>query len=133
MSTIGRTIKNIIKAGPSRAWRQLNYLGDTKAGTFVGSDVLGNSYYEDTAGEIYGRERWVEYASNTPDGSMVTPEWHMWLSKLVQEPPTSVNLTHPKFEAPFIYNTTGSRQAYKPYNTTKPKIQAWEPEATPRQ
>lgn len=55
MSTIGRTIRNLLKVGPANAWRQLNYIGDTKAGTLVGTDVFGNKYYENTVDEIYGK------------------------------------------------------------------------------
>ncbi|OZJ06078.1 hypothetical protein BZG36_01113 [Bifiguratus adelaidae] len=133
MSTIGRTIKNLMKVGPANAWRQMNHISDTKAGTLVGIDALGNKYFENTVDEYYGRERWVEFASDKhAEASEIPPEWHMWMSKMSQEPPTAIDLNRPKFEIPFTPNLTGTRGAYKPYNTMLPKVDAWEPSVKAR-
>lgn len=40
---------------------QMQYMGDTKAGTFIGKDGYGNSYYENLAEELPLRTRWVDY------------------------------------------------------------------------
>ncbi len=36
------------------------------------------------------------------------------------------------FPQPWVENLTGTRGAYRPYNTVKPKIEAWQPKAAPR-
>lgn len=46
MSTIGRTIKNVLKAGPASALKQMNTIGDTKWGVLVGVDRNGNKFFE---------------------------------------------------------------------------------------
>ncbi len=46
MSTIGRTLKNFLKVGPSSYIKQLDTIGDTKWGRLVGTDVNGNKYFE---------------------------------------------------------------------------------------
>lgn len=62
-------------------------LGDAKAGTFVGSDRMGNKFYEDF-NEIPGRHRWVEYYQNNDvNASQVEPAWHGWLHHIQKEPP----------------------------------------------
>lgn len=46
MSTIGRTVKNFLKVGPSSYFKQMNTIGDTKWGRLVGVDANGNKYFE---------------------------------------------------------------------------------------
>lgn len=46
MSTILRTWRNLRKIGIKEYAHQMQYLGDTKAGTYVASDRYGNKYYE---------------------------------------------------------------------------------------
>jgi NADH dehydrogenase (ubiquinone) 1 alpha subcomplex subunit 12 len=53
MSTLGRTLKNIMRAGPASAWKQLNTMGDTKFGALIGTDAVGNKFYENND-EIFG-------------------------------------------------------------------------------
>jgi hypothetical protein len=53
MSSLPRTIKGFLQLGPSRFFRQLNNMGDTKVGTLVGTDKFGNKYYENLE-ESYG-------------------------------------------------------------------------------
>lgn len=53
MSYPTRTIKNFLKIGPKEYLRQLLYIGDTKAGNLVGTDMYGNKYYENKE-EFYG-------------------------------------------------------------------------------
>ena len=54
MSTIGRTIKNVLKTGPKDALHQMNYIGDTKWGALIGTDRFGNKYFENND-EISGQ------------------------------------------------------------------------------
>ncbi|CAG8508387.1 16475_t:CDS:2 [Cetraspora pellucida] len=126
MSYLTRTIKNLIKIGPKEYFIQMMYIGDTKAGTLVGIDQFGNKYYENKE-EIFGRDRWVDYAQHYGDASQIPPEWHNWMHRIVDTPPTVDPLPRPKYVLPHTENLTGTRKAYRPYNTTAPKITAWEP------
>lgn len=54
MSTIGRTIKNVLKTGPKDALHQMNNIGDTKWGPLIGIDRFGNKYFENND-EISGQ------------------------------------------------------------------------------
>ncbi|KAI8059852.1 NADH ubiquinone oxidoreductase subunit NDUFA12-domain-containing protein [Gongronella butleri] len=132
MSTIGRTLKNLAKVGPGSYIRQMDTIGDTKWGRLVGTDVFGNKYFENND-EISGRERWVEYASIVqPDGADISPEWHGWLARMVQEPITEQNFERKKWMTDASPNFTGTPKAFKTYNTTRPKINAWDPVAKAR-
>ncbi|GAN10282.1 NADH:ubiquinone oxidoreductase 13.4kD subunit [Mucor ambiguus] len=126
MSTLGRTIKNFMKVGPASYMKQLDNICDTKWGRLVGTDVNGNKYFENLD-EVSGRERWVEYASNQPDSGDITPDWHMWLSRITQEPPTEMNIQPKKWWGEPIPNFSGTPKAFKTYSTTTSKLHAWEP------
>ncbi|KAK4235902.1 NADH ubiquinone oxidoreductase subunit NDUFA12-domain-containing protein [Achaetomium macrosporum] len=135
MSTITRTLGNLRKIGLKEYWHQLNYIGDTKAGVLVGTDKFGNKFYENKD-ELPLRTRWVDYAKHDYDAAHIEPLWHAWISYAVDTPPnqdpimaTANRPWNPKVHTP---NRTLTRGAYKPYNTTKPKIQSWEPFAAPR-
>lgn len=52
MSTIMRTLRNLRRIGLKDYWHQLNYIGDTKAGTFIAQDRYGNKYYENLQEEL---------------------------------------------------------------------------------
>ncbi|KAF3013690.1 hypothetical protein E8E14_001678 [Neopestalotiopsis sp. 37M] len=138
MSTIGRTIRNFWKVGVKDYFHQMNYIGDTKAGTFVGADRFGNKYFENSE-ELPLRTRWVDYAKHDYDAAQIEPGWHAWMSHAVDKPPSqdatlaySRRLWEDK-DAQTIPNHTMTRGAYKPYNTVKPKHSAWEPVAARRQ
>ncbi|KAI0426227.1 NADH:ubiquinone oxidoreductase 13.4kD subunit [Xylaria sp. FL1042] len=137
MSTITRTVKNLWKVGVRDAWRQINYIGDTKAGTLVGTDRWGNKYFENTE-ELPLRTRWVDYKSHDFDAAHIEPGWHAWISYLVDKPPTQDAVLQYKRRAwedtdpKSIPNYTLSRGAYKPYSTVKSKITMWEPTTVER-
>jgi NADH dehydrogenase (ubiquinone) 1 alpha subcomplex subunit 12 len=126
-----RFIRNMISSG-RRFPRNLYYLNDAKpAGRLMGEDELGNKYYESTE-EIWARQRWVESPSNDFDPSSVSAKWHAWLHRIID---TSTEPTHPmtnRWLAPHTPNYTGTPGAYRPYNTTAPKIQAWQGKPTER-
>lgn len=70
----------------------------------------------------------------TVEASEVPPEWHQWMHKMVDEPPTeSTRLSKPKFVGPHVENYTLSAGAFKTYNTTKPKYESWQPSVKSRQ
>ncbi|CRK28716.1 hypothetical protein BN1708_004699 [Verticillium longisporum] len=113
MSTITRTLSNLRKVGIKDYFRQMLYIGDTKAGRLVGTDRAGNKFYEDMD-ELPLRTRWVDY------------------KKHAEDPLIRAGLR--KFEKPHpIPNYTATRGAFVTYNTTKPKVRTWEPKAIARQ
>ncbi|KAJ4389326.1 hypothetical protein N0V93_006792 [Gnomoniopsis smithogilvyi] len=135
MSTISRTLGNLRKVGLKEYWHQLQYIGDTKAGTLIGTDKFGNKFYENMADELPLRTRWVDYKVHDFDPAQIEPLWHAWISYAVDTPPTldPIAKTARSWAKPYhIPNYTGTRAAYKPYNTVKPKIDAWEPFAKQR-
>ncbi|KAJ4425230.1 hypothetical protein N0V82_000040 [Gnomoniopsis sp. IMI 355080] len=164
MSTISRTLGNLRKVGLKEYWHQLQYIGDTKAGTLIGTDKFGNKFYEnmadelprtrnptppvrlrtvtqqqysaDTMGGLQGaRLRSADQSTRTFHSSQIEPLWHAWISYAVDTPPTLDPLakTVRSWAKPYhIPNYTGTRGAFKTYNTVKPKIDAWEPFAKQR-
>ncbi|KAF9111970.1 hypothetical protein BGX27_004191 [Mortierella sp. AM989] len=139
MSSLPRTIKGFLSLGPSRFMRQLNNIGDTKVGTLIGTDQFGNRYFENFD-ESYGRTRWVEFAKEDSffsraemNATQVPAEWHGWLHRMLQDPPTvDKSMAPPKWGIEYTENLTGSPKAFKTYNTTRPKFYAWTPKAAPR-
>jgi len=136
MSTLTRTLRNLWRIGFKEYGHQLQYLGDTKAGVLVGADRYGNKYYENLEEDLPLRTRWVDYKDKELDASQIEPGWHAWISYLVDKPPSedkimAVGVRPWESKEPKI-NLTGTRGAYRPYSTTKPKYSAWDPVAKPR-
>ena len=52
MSTILRTLRNLRKIGIKDFGHQMQYIGDTKAGTLIGKDRFGNKYFENLQDEL---------------------------------------------------------------------------------
>ncbi|KAL8764200.1 MAG: hypothetical protein Q9184_000169 [Pyrenodesmia sp. 2 TL-2023] len=52
MSTITRTWRNLRRIGLKEYARQMMYIGDTKAGTYIATDRYGNKYYENQDEEL---------------------------------------------------------------------------------
>ncbi|KAL1995204.1 hypothetical protein VTN49DRAFT_1391 [Thermomyces lanuginosus] len=136
MSTITRTLRNLWRIGFKEYGHQMQYIGDTKAGTLVGVDRFGNKYYENREEELPIRTRWVDYKEKDIDASQSEPGWHCWLAHMVDSPPNQDKILQSglrKWEAPkHTPNLTQSRAAYKPYSTVRPKISAWQPVAAAR-
>lgn len=89
-----------------------------RQGRFVGSDSLGNRYYEQRKGVgpegPLGRpRRWVTY-KNLSEASLVPPEWHGWLHYTVDTPPTEERYTPRPWQKPHRPNMTGTPEAYRP-------------------
>ncbi|KAF9268229.1 NDUFA12-domain-containing protein [Marasmius fiardii PR-910] len=137
MVSLHRTIRNFRRVGFREWWRQLQYIGDAKSGRLVGTDQFGNRYFEnmDATEEIPGRHRWVDFAQHEYHASQVPPEWHAWLQHIRASPPAEdaiiKRMTQP-WQAPWRENLTGTRGAYKPYNTAAPKVNAWQPKVAAR-
>lgn len=102
-----------------------------RSGKMIGEDKYGNKYYEDPS-FFYGRNRWVEYAKHRNleyDASQVPSEWHGWLHYMTDFPPhknTAIAQTKTyKWIKDHSENLSGTKNAYMPYDTTRPKIQGW--------
>ncbi|KAG8899242.1 hypothetical protein FRB99_006843 [Tulasnella sp. 403] len=137
MVSLWRTIRSFQRVGFREWWRQMQYIGDAKSGRFVGMDQFGNRYFENynAEEEIPGRHRWVDYAEHEYNASQVPPEWHAWISHIRKDPPTEDPIMKgfkPSWQTPWVQNLTGTRGAFRTYNTVAPKIKPWEPKVTPR-
>ncbi|NNK15999.1 MAG: NADH:ubiquinone oxidoreductase subunit NDUFA12, partial [Sulfitobacter sp.] len=69
------------------------------------------------------------------EASRVSPDWHGWLHRTWDEPPTDKPLAHKSWEKPHVENLTGTMLAYAPAGSIrqeKPKersdYEAWSPE-----
>jgi NADH:ubiquinone oxidoreductase subunit len=87
-------------------WRQ---------GRFVGSDELGNKYYEQKSGvgEMGMPRRWVIY-KDLADASKITSDWHGWIHHMVDTPPTDEAYTPKPWQKAHKMNMTGTGEAYRP-------------------
>ncbi|XP_031844021.1 NADH dehydrogenase (ubiquinone) B17.2 subunit [Nomia melanderi] len=116
--------------GPFKSLRTLYRMDTIKTGTLVGVDSLGNKYYENNS-YFYGTNRWVVYADQFGmdyDGSQVTPEWFGWLHyKTDLVPHKDPSRPKHRWMAEHKPNLSGTKDAYMPYTTVKPKIEAWKP------
>lgn len=127
-----------MKAGWKRYAKQMNEIGDARAGILVGKDDFGNEFYEsDDPVDIHLRTRWVEYKDGKVDISHIEPGWHYWLGYGTDIRPNQVageEKTERAYRLPKVHavNMTGTAGAYVPYNTAKPKFKAWEPKVAER-
>jgi len=101
-----------------------------RKGVKVGEDEQGNIYYKSRAGD----RRWVIFNGEV-EASRISPDWHGWLHKTWDEPPTEKPLAHKVWEKPHQDNLTGSALAYAPAGSlrhAKPAdrrdYEAWTPE-----
>ena len=79
----------------------------------VGTDALGNTYWQggrDTAGRP---RRWVIYDGSN-DASRVSPEWFSWLHHQVEDVPDQSLPPSRVWEKPAVPNMTGTALAYRP-------------------
>ncbi|KAJ3491423.1 hypothetical protein NLI96_g709 [Meripilus lineatus] len=137
MVSLARTIRSFRRVGFREWWRQLQYIGDAKSGRLVGTDQFGNRYYENMNAEeeVPGRQRWVDYAQHDYNATQVPPEWHSWIHHIRSTPPTEDSMVQnlsPTWKGPWVETLTGTRGAFKTYNTTRPKTIAWEPKVAQR-
>lgn len=100
-------------------------------GTHVGTDQMGNRYYEnnnpmeevpgmsrcpdlaDMARRLIeyiltvaGRQRWVDYAQDDFNASQAVPEWHSWLHHIRKDPPPTdpiMNASRPPWLAVSVF------------------------------
>ena len=139
-----RTLRNLRKIGIKDYLHQMQYIGDTKAGTYIATDKYGNKYYENLEQELpclslpcfpspfKSRQQsiplpltvaisWVDYKQKEYDPGQIEPGWHAWMSYLVDKPPTEdpvLKTGQRSWEIPeHRPNLTASRAAFKTYST----------------
>ena len=101
-----------------------------RKGTRVGEDAQGNIFYRNADDS----RRWVIF-NGEAEASKVAPEWHGWLHRTWDEPPTEKPLVHKPWEKPHLANLTGTPLAYAPAGSIRrgdpaPRsdYEAWTPE-----
>ena len=101
-----------------------------RKGKAVGTDSLGNRYYQSSD----GKRRWVIF-NGEMEASRVSPDWHGWLHFTWDQPPTKAPLKHKSWEKPHQENLTGTAAAYAPTGsiragapTARADYEAWQPE-----
>lgn len=99
-------------------------------GVKVGEDAQGNLFYRDRD----DTRRWVIY-NGEAEASRVSPDWHGWLHRTWDEPPTERPVVHKPWEKPHQENLTGTPLAYAPPGSirrptpqTPRDYEAWTPE-----
>lgn len=104
------------------------------AGTLVGTDAVGNRYYENDD-LPYGRKRWVVYADTFDYSSSSVPsEWHGWFHGINDYAPTRHSYVKPIYAVAHRQTQTGTSEAYLPKGSwSNPgkrnwkKYEAWSP------
>ncbi|MGV6848507.1 MAG: NADH:ubiquinone oxidoreductase subunit NDUFA12 [Marinibacterium sp.] len=78
-------------------------------GIRVGNDDQGNVYYRTKDDS----RRWVIY-NGEAEASRIAPDWHAWLHRMTDMPPSQTPLPHKPWEKPHHENLTGTPEAYVP-------------------
>jgi len=101
-----------------------------RKGEKVGEDAQGNVFYRTRDDS----RRWVIY-NGEAEASRVDPEWHGWLHRTWDEPPTDKPLARKDWEQPHQPNLTGTAMAYAPAGSIRraapaerSDYEAWSPE-----
>ncbi len=83
-----------------------------RRGGHVGTDALGNQFYQQRLAAT-GRKarRWVVYAGR-PDPSAIGPEWHAWLHYVTDAPLPDTGQR--PWQLPHQPNLTGTAESYRP-------------------
>ena len=91
-------------------------------GKLVGSDTIGNKYYESKNGK-----RWVIYA-DTIDASKIPVEWFSWIHYTNNKIEKNHNFEKYSWQKPHKSNLTGTDKAYYPNKNkdgNKKKYSSW--------
>ena len=101
-----------------------------RKGVKVGEDSQGNAFFKTRDDS----KRWVIF-NGEAEASRVDPEWHGWLHRTWDEPPTDKPLPHKSWEKPHQKNLTGTALAYAPAGSLcrqdpveRTDYEAWSPE-----
>ncbi len=105
-------------------------------GESVGSDADGNRYFRQAAKNGARERRWVIY-NGANEASRVPPEWHGWLHKSNDMPPSERAFPRKAWEKDHGANATGTAAAWKrpgvitakaPRARASDDYEAWKPE-----
>lgn len=125
---LGHNIKRIFTWWDGQSFG--TQLWTSRNGQKVGEDSQGNVYYRNADDS----RRWVIYDGEN-EASRVGAEWHGWLHRTWDEPPTEANLQHKPWEKPHQENLTGTMAAYAPAGSIRraapaerSDYEAWTPE-----
>ncbi len=103
----------------------------------VGTDDLGNVYYEGGTDTHGWTRRWVIYAGAN-DASRVPPEWFSWLHHHMDDIPDRALAQPRQWQKPPVPNMTGTALAYRPQGALEKggerapatgDYEAWTPDA----
>ena len=101
-----------------------------RRGVKVGEDDQGNVFYRTQDDS----RRWVIY-NGEAEASRVSPDWHGWLHRTWDEPPSEAPLPRKDWEKPHQENLTGTAAAYVPPGSirradpvARSDYEAWRPE-----
>lgn len=101
-----------------------------RRGVKVGEDAEGNAFYRTRDDS----RRWVIY-NGEAEASRVSADWHGWLHRTWDEPPSEAPLKRKDWEKPHQENLTGTAAAYVPPGSIRradpvPRTdyEAWQPE-----
>jgi NADH:ubiquinone oxidoreductase subunit len=84
-----------------------------RRGAYVGSDALGNHFYQQRATLNGARpRRWAVYAGEGTDASVIGPEWHAWMHYLTDNPLPDTG--RKPWQKPHQPNLTGTPESYRP-------------------
>jgi len=94
-------------------------------GKFIGKDEMGNKYYANSENLLDKKtKRWVIFEGDI-EASKITPHWHAWLHKTIDEPP--LNYSHKyDWQKNHKPNMTGTKGAYFP--SSHPLSQNYNPD-----
>ena len=91
-------------------------------GKYVGSDDLGNKYYQSKK-----NERWVIYANNI-EATKITSDWYLWMHHTIDKIPDNKVNKYP-WQKRHLENQTGTSNSFKPIkiskNNIKKKYETW--------
>ncbi|EEX10070.1 NADH dehydrogenase [Ruegeria lacuscaerulensis ITI-1157] len=100
-----------------------------RKGIKVGEDDQGNVFYRNADDS----QRWVIF-NGEAEASRIDPEWHGWLHRTWDEPPTEKPLRRKAWEKPHQENLTGTPMAYvpagslrRPEPVERKDYEAWRP------
>ncbi len=82
-------------------------------GDHVGTDALGNRYFQSKKPESGQTRRWVMYDGSN-DSSRIPAIWHSWLHGTIDVAPDSALASPALWVKSPTPNLTGTGQAYKP-------------------
>ncbi|MEN8709767.1 MAG: NADH:ubiquinone oxidoreductase subunit NDUFA12 [Paracoccaceae bacterium] len=102
-----------------------------RKGQRVGEDENGNIYYRNASDS----KRWVIF-NGEAEATKVSPDWHGWLHRTWDTPPSDKPLGHKSWEKPHEENLTGTAAAYVPAGSlrrgdqvkARHDYEAWSPE-----